>query len=453
MSENVSNNTLHTGAMGKWTLLAMNVGNMIGAGVVTLVGQAMGMTGHSLWLAYTIALILGAIYNIPVLFVGSTLRFDGGPYALINTMLGKKFAGIYVVSFFMYLPSIALYAVGLGTYVKSIFPNIPIQVTAAVALTVFYCINLFGANFLSRAQNFLVTFLLVGLATFAIMGMSKVDFTLLSPALNDNFMPNGFKGLFKGAFLLMFSTYGTYMVIFFSRHSKQPKKDVPFAIIWTIVAIFLFYIPVSIVASGVLPMSVVANQPLTFVAREILSKPVFIFFMIAAPFMALSSTINSCMCAYTEPLYKATVDGWLPKKFGVTNKNGSPWMIITVVYLCSMIPLVLKWDINTIANTLLLTDLLMGILMMISFALIPKRYPNAWANRECLKNVPNGVFYTAIILASLVQIAIIINSIASIKLYIVIATAVAFAIGIVHAIKKEKDGDIVVPSLEDETKS
>lgn len=445
-----NSNSHHTGAMSKWTLLAMNIGNMIGAGVVTLVGQAMGMTGHSAWLAYFIALILGAMYNIPVLFVGSALRFDGGPYALINTMLGKKFAGIYVISFFLYLPSVALYAVGLGTYVKSIFPNIPITITAAIALTVFYLVNLSGANFLSKAQSFMVVLLLVGLATFAIMGMSNVDFAVLTPHLNDNFLAGGTKGLFKAAFLLMFSTYGTYMVLFFSRHSQRPKKDVPFAIIWTTVAIFIFYIPVTIVASGVLPMSVVANQPLTFAAKEILSKPVFIFFMIAAPFMALASTINSCMCAYTEPLYKATLDGWLPKKFGKTNKKGSPYIVLTTVWLGSTIPLILGWDINTIANTLLLTDLLMGVLMMISFAKIPKRYPTAWKNRECLKKVPTSVFYVFVAIAGLVQVSIIVNSIASVKPYIVIATAVAIVIGVIHATKKEKEGNIVVPSLEDD---
>ena len=40
-------------------LTSLAAGQVIGAGVVTLVGQAIGVTGRSVWLAYATAILLG----------------------------------------------------------------------------------------------------------------------------------------------------------------------------------------------------------------------------------------------------------------------------------------------------------------------------------------------------------------------------------------------------------
>ena len=106
--------------LGKWTLLAMGIGICVGAGLFSLVGAGIGLTGHALWLAFGIALIFGLLYNIPMLFASGAMVLDGGPYALISRILGKKYAGMYVVSFFLYFPTVAIYALALGFYINSL---------------------------------------------------------------------------------------------------------------------------------------------------------------------------------------------------------------------------------------------------------------------------------------------------------------------------------------------
>ena len=430
------------------TLLAIGVGCVVGAGVVSLVGQAIGLTGYSAYIAYALAVVLGLIYNLPIIFASGAIKMDGGPYALISTVLGKKFAGMYVVSFFLYFPTIAIYGVALGKYVNSLLPNVSVKLVAIIALTVFYIINLRGIDFLAKAQNFMTTLLIVGLATFAIMGISKLNMDHLVNFNNPDFITNGPKGILNAICVLMFSTTGQYYVIFFTRFAKNPKKDMPFAIMGTTIVTLFLYVAVTIVAAGVLPLEMVKNQPLTYVAKEILSKPVFIFFMICAPFMALATTINGCFAAYVEPIFNATKDGWFPEKLGKTNKKGNPWIILTILWLASMLPIVLDWDINTIANTYVLVDLTLGVLMITSVSKLPKLYPNSWKNREFGKNIPNSMFTLIIIMAYIVQAIIILNSLTSIKAYIVIITILAFGIGIVYSIKKEKDDSIKVPVLE-----
>ena len=76
------------------------------------------------------------------------------------------------------------------------------------------------------------------------------------------------------------------------------------------------------------------------------------------------------------------------------------------------------------------------------------KFPHAWATREFGKSVPLWGFYTLVGLAGVVQGILIYNSITSIKLYIVVVTAVAFTIGIVYAIKKDKEININSPASE-----
>ncbi|WP_413110587.1 APC family permease [Thaumasiovibrio sp. DFM-14] len=442
-----SGNTNHS-VLGKWTLLAMGVGITVGAGLFSLVGAGIGLTGHALWLAFGIAIVFGIFYNIPMLFASGALVLDGGPYALISRILGKKYAGMYVVSFFLYFPTVAIYALALGFYINSLLPTVTPSAGAIAGLTVFYIVNLFGLDTLSRFQNMMTTLLMVGIAVFILVGFGQVEFSLLTPEANPDFASQGNMGIFKAACLLSFATYCQYYLMYFSKYAKHPKKDIPFGMIGTTIVIIFVYLGVSVVATGTLPIDEVANQPLTLVAREVLSSPLFVFFMVCGPFMALTTTINSVYASYVQPIQSATSDGWFPKSFAATNRRGSPWKILTLCWLASMLPILLGWDISTIANTYILTDICIGIFMMVAIAMLPKKFPHAWETREFGAKVPLWVFYTLVGLAGVVQGILIYNSITSIKLYIVIVTAVAFTIGILYAIKKDKEINVDSPSDE-----
>ena len=391
---------------------------------------------------------MGFIYNIPMIFVTGALRVDGGPYGLINTVLGKKFGGMYAFGFFLYFPTTALYALSFGTYVQALIPTANVRITAAIVLTAFYLINIRGIKTLSNLQNIMSVLLIVGLATFSIMGIGKANPSILFDFADEEFMTGGVSGFFSATFILFFSTFAQYYVMFMSRHSKNPKYDMPFSIIGTTIVIAVLYLSVTIVASTVLPLEIVANQPLTYVAKEIMSTPLFIFFIIAGPFMALATTINGCYACYVEPIYVATQNGWFPASFAKLNRYGSPWKIMTIMWVVSLLPLILGWDIKTTTNSSLLVNLTLSTLMIVSIALVPKKYPEIWAKRGFGKHVPTGVFYFFVFLALLVQIAIICHNIVSVKPYIVIITVLVFGFGIFYAIKKEKTGGIQVESLE-----
>lgn len=65
-------------------IYCLGLGQVIGAGIITLVGPAIALTGYSAWLGYFLAIILGFISILPVVFVTGTVRLTGGFYSLIS---------------------------------------------------------------------------------------------------------------------------------------------------------------------------------------------------------------------------------------------------------------------------------------------------------------------------------------------------------------------------------
>ena len=91
-----------------FNLCTIAVGATIGAGVVTLVPQAIGITGDSSWLAYMIAIIWGALTVIPFALIAATIVVKGGNYSAILRLIGPRMAGIYVCGSIIMGPHLAL---------------------------------------------------------------------------------------------------------------------------------------------------------------------------------------------------------------------------------------------------------------------------------------------------------------------------------------------------------
>ena len=76
-------------SLGRGDLLAIVIGNVIGGGVVTMTGLAIGITGRSIILSYIICAIMVTIVALPQFFLSSTIRMNGGFYtqASMNALI------------------------------------------------------------------------------------------------------------------------------------------------------------------------------------------------------------------------------------------------------------------------------------------------------------------------------------------------------------------------------
>ena len=64
--------------LGFWDLMGASVGQIIGAGIMTLLGAAISMTGRSVPVAFLIAAVITICQYAPLVFIAGTVRRRGG---------------------------------------------------------------------------------------------------------------------------------------------------------------------------------------------------------------------------------------------------------------------------------------------------------------------------------------------------------------------------------------
>lgn len=425
--------------LGRWDLFNMAIGQTIGAGVMSLTGVAIGITGRSVPIAYMIAAVFVIAMAASSVLIGGTIRLRGGWYTQVGLLLGKRFSGIFLMMFIFVNLGIAMYALSFADYFLGLVGLDPSlrKVVAIITLTVFYALNLIGVDAVAKIQNLIVVFMCAALAAFVAFGFFHIQ-----PGYFDSegFMTGGISGLLATGAILSFAAGGATQIVNISGEAKNPTKDMPFVIIASTAIVAVIYALVSFVAAGVLPLEQVANQPLTSVAEQVLPLPLYVFFMVGGAMFALISSLNAMLAWASKPLIQGCADGWLPKNFSALNRRKSPYKLLTIFYIIGLVPIITGLDIGTIADyTLILYNCTM-ILVCFSVVYMPKVIPDLW-NKSPF-HVSNGVlnFCAGIgVIAAIIQIFMLLNLFSMNHLY---ASITLMIICIVYALIREKFGNI-----------
>jgi amino acid transporter len=433
---------LEKGPEGKLGLLELSmlaIGQVIGAGVIALIGPAIGMTGKSIWLSYVLAIILGFFVALPFLILAGSVRLSGGPYSIVQALVDDKFAGIFIVGQIPATIGTALYGVGVGNYLKSLFPSLNVQIVAAITLTIFYLISLGGIDFVAKIQKYMGYLLLVCLTIFVALGLTHVDFSVMDVTGTD-FMSNGTGGLFSAMFLLSFSTYGYYYVIGYGRNAKNARKDIPLAMLYSIPIIIVLYVGAAIVAAGVLPIGDVAGKPLTLVAKAVLPGALFALFIVGGALMALMTSLNSSIGFFANMFYSSSLDGWLPKVFTKKNKMQSAYWVMTLIYVLAMLPVILNFNVSQITNNILLFNSSLTFLTYFAIFRLPNKFPTAWQNSKI--RISKTLFYIIMTICSAAQVAVFIYSIRGVGVTVAIVSIAALVLSALYAQLRYKSGHV-----------
>jgi len=359
-------------------VLSIAMGQTIGSGVMAMTGIAIGMTGRGVVLAYILSSVFVVFMSIPTMMMGSALPTTGGAYRYASR-LGHPAAGLfYLLIYLAYNITLALFAISFADYMQSLIPGVPFKLCAAGILTLMYVTNIFGMKWAAKLQNLMVVVMIVAFAVFIINGVPQVDFSQFS---GEQLMPSGFVTLITTAGLLTFATGGANVVSSLGGEMKNPGRDIPLGMAVGTLAVGVVYAFLSLVASGVLPVEQVANQNLSVVAREIMSQPLFVFFIVGGAMFAIATTLNSTLGWVTKPVMAACADGWLPKKLAVVNeKYGTPHILLTIFFFIGLIPILLDIPLDTLGTLGSGISLFMALVPMFSSYFLHKKYPQVAAN-------------------------------------------------------------------------
>lgn len=393
------------GTLGKKELYALAIGQVIGAGVITLIVPAIKMTGYSAWLAYFVAILMGFVMILPTVFITSTLRLGGGNYSMLCDLAGPTASGIFAYAYLTQCLSLSLFGASAAAYLGDIIPALsghwPRVIVGGALLTFFFVVNLLGVDIMAFAQKVMTWLLIAALLIFAIVGIFKMELPIFNFS-DPNFLINGWgitfnngqiSGGFTGAVLLfVYSCNGYYMTSSYGRDSKNARRDIPVAMLAAVPTLIVLYVGVAMAGTGVMSVEEYGSSTtLVFAAQKIFPTWLFFAFIIGGPIMALLSTLNSSFAYNAINIGQSCDDGWLPASFGKKNSRGSRTYILTFMYVVGMIPIVFGFSIEVITNMVQLITSAFAILNMVAYLKLPKKYPQAW--KKARFHVPNGLYY------------------------------------------------------------
>jgi len=338
-----------------WQAVTYGVGVIVGTGIYTLIGIGAGISGNLLWLSFIIAGIIASLTALSYAKLSSLFAKESAESFYAQKAFKSKKISFLVgfLSLIVWVFSGATVAWGLAAYAKALTPIDPLFITIG-AIIFLSIINLLGIQKSIFVNNILTFITLLGLIAIILFGLPYLGQTNLLEGIDGtNLIENSFSlsnTLFSTASLIFFAFLGFEGLINISEETKNPKKNIPKAILLSLFLVTILYVLISMVAVSVaLPeelynaalSSSTHSGPLALVAEKVISQSAGILLTLIA-FCAISSTLIVILNVASRILYGLSKQDLAPKIFEKLNsKTNTPWIaIFSITILTCLIALI-----------------------------------------------------------------------------------------------------------------
>ena len=354
--------------LGKWSLTAIGIGAIIGGGVFVLTGTAAHYhAGPALALSFVIAGIGCIFAALCYAEFAAMLPVEGSAYAYAYGTVGEIFAWIIgwglILEYAMGAMTVAVSWSGyfnkllhlFGIKLPDTLTNDPISAGALLnnsegpvmsvnlpALIIVWFVTWIlvkGIKEAASANNLIVVIKVAVILFVIIMGAFYIDVANWTPFIpeetlvkheNGDMLPAyGWGGIISGASAIFFAYIGFDAVSTQAGEAINPKKDMPFAIIASLLICTVLYILVSLVLTGMINYKDITGDalkaPVAF-AFDNVGQPWAVFVITAAATAGLLSVMLVMMLGQTRVFLGMAKDGLLPEFFSEIHPTfKTPW--------------------------------------------------------------------------------------------------------------------------------
>ena len=303
-------------AVSRWQIVALSVNDVIGSGVYLIlpVAAAQLLGPASVWAI----LVAGfAVLLLVLCFAEASSLFDRPGGAIVYTQAAfGDFVGFEVgwMTWIARISSIAGLSVFFARAVGYLWPaaksGVGQWLTIVLPLLVLTAINVRGVKSGAHTAVVLAWGKVVPLVLFVVVGIFWVDWNRIFPVPmpeRANFM--------KAALLVLFAYAGFENTPAPAGEFRDPKRDVPFALIMQIVIVTAIYTAVQLVALGTVPNLGASPTPLADAAAMMIG-PVGGLILTLGAVLSVLGTNNNTVLAGPRYLYALAEMGKLPRVFG-----------------------------------------------------------------------------------------------------------------------------------------
>ncbi|GGD51392.1 APC family permease [Pseudoxanthomonas indica] len=414
-------------AVSRWQIVGLSINDVIGSGIYLLPAATAVLLGPaSVWAVLLAGL---AVALLVLCYAQAASYFDepGGSYLYAREAFGP-FIG-FEIGWMVWLTRIASAAAlsnALADAVARFWSPASdgagrlVIVVGSLALLTF--INVIGVKSAARTGVALVIGKLLPLALFILIGVFYID-----PALLGGGEAPPLRNLGEAALLLLFAYAGFENIPAAAGEFRNPRRDVPFALLTMIATVTLIYAAVQLVAQGTLVNLAASQTPLADAAASFSGEGLALILTVGATISILGTNSNTMLFG-PRVLYSLAQDGFGPRMLASIHPRFHTPAVAIITQGVLALTLALSGSFVKLALLSVVARLCAYIGTVLSLLVLQRRY----ANHPGALKLPGGpIIPLAALLLSL-------GLLASATLGNLLAAGVALAVGALLYLTRRK---------------
>jgi len=372
--------------LGAFSITAMGVGAIIGAGIFVLTGTAAAQyAGPGIMLSFILAGIACGFVGLCYAELSAMIPVSGSSYTYTYATLGELAAWIIGWDLVLeYAMGAAAVAVGWSGYLVSLLGQFGIHlppelvhspggVTLADGSVVHAVFNLPAAGIVmlltgmlvlgtresARVNNLMVIVKLIVVLAFIAFGIGMVNqqnWVPFVPANTGEFGHFGWSGVLRGASVVFFAFIGFDAVSTAAQEARNPQRDMPLGILGSLLIATLLYVAVAAVMTGLVPFQKLNVPDPIALAVDVLGTPWLSLLVKIGALTGLTTVILVLLYGQSRIFYNIAHDGLLPGVFARLHPRlGTPHLSLlligsVVAVLAGLVPIHLLGEMVSIGT-------------------------------------------------------------------------------------------------------
>jgi amino acid transporter len=320
---------------------SIGLGAMLGAGIFVFPGLAGGYAGFAATISFLIGGIIALLTAACTAELSTAMPQSGGGYFFISRSFGNFWGTLTGLSQWIGLIfACAFYLASFGEYALTFLDELNVNWSTSTKILSFLftllllVVNIIGTKKVGRFQNLMVISLTIMLVLIFTYGM--IDFL----GLEDNHVafseiaPEGVQSIFTTTALIFTSYLGFVQIANIGAEIKQPNKNLPRSLIFSVLIAMGLYIFIMLVCIVTFPQEELKNFGETAtieVARKMLGSFGALVVLLAGLLATLSSA-NASMISASRGVFALSKDKLISQKASKINKRfGTPHIALILV--------------------------------------------------------------------------------------------------------------------------
>ena len=357
-------------SIGLIPLILYGVGVTVGAGIYVLVGVTAGLAGTLAPLSFFLAAMIAAPSAFSFAELSARLPKSAGEAVYVLEAFKSprlsQITGLAVV--FAGVVSSATVTNGAAGYIEQIL-SIPVWLTKIIFVGSLGLIAIWGV-----VQSVAVTVLLTliemsGLLLILAVGIYDLNGLPPMPALlHPESLSLSVIGIISGTFVAFFAFIGFEDLVNMAEEVREPERNMPRAIGWTLAITTLLYLSVATIAVSVVPPSVLAKSeaPLALVFEHATGHSAAFFAGIAV--IATVNTVLVQIVMAARVLYGMVSSGTMPTILGQIDSDTRTPVVATLVAISIVLILSLAFPLAGLARAT--TFAALSVFLLVNLALV-----------------------------------------------------------------------------------